>query len=317
MILPQLLTHSRMHCAKTCLRKHYLSYELRMKPIDSGAPLRMGSAFHLGLEAYDKTAIASDGHRAIIDNYYANRPQWADGDEWDVECEKVVNLYLGHVWRWHLDRYDVVATEREFSIPLIHPTTGEEHERFQLAGKIDRIVRLPDGRLAVQEYKTTSDDLAPDSNYWRRLRIDSQISLYVMAARSLGFDVETVIYDVTRKPAIRPKLVKTVRETSHEYGKRLYGDIMERPDFYFARHEIPRLDADLEDFAAELWQIAGTLGDCQEHGRWFRNTAACLAPYQCVYFNVCTNGIDPAVDGVPAGFEIADTPHLELTGASA
>src|SRR5690606_32440122 len=134
---------------------------------------------------------------------------------------------------------------------------------WRLAGKIDKIVRLPDGRTAIMEHKTTSDSIASDSDYWARLRLDSQISLYVLAARELGYDVQTVLYDVVRKPrheryrATPPELRKYKKdgtlyanqrerdETPQEFGQRVYQAMYTEFDSYFARQEIPRLESDL------------------------------------------------------------------------
>ncbi len=49
-----------------------------------------------------------------------------------------------------------------FDIALVNPETGRPSTNWRLAGVIDRIVRLPDGRLALMEYKTTSRDFAPN-----------------------------------------------------------------------------------------------------------------------------------------------------------
>jgi hypothetical protein len=89
----------------------------------------------------------------------------------------------GYQWRWAGARLEVVATEQAFRVPLVNPATGKATPTFELAGKIDGIVRLEDGRLAVKESKTCSEDLGADSDYWRRLRIDHQITLYMLAAR--------------------------------------------------------------------------------------------------------------------------------------
>jgi hypothetical protein len=43
--------------------------------------------------------------------------------------------------------------------------------------------------------------------------------------------------------------------TVAEWGERLRDDIAARPEFYFARVEVARLDQDLDEFAAELWDL--------------------------------------------------------------
>jgi len=155
-------------------------------------------------------------------------PQWADATDWAVERETLKALLSGHFWRYGQDpaspdgqrrASDLAfeAVELSFDVPLVNPVTGALSRAFTLAGKIDGIVRLADGRLAVLEYKTAGEDIAPDADYWLRLRCDGQISLYVLAARALGYDVATVLYDVTRKRTIRLRK----DETPEQFGERL------------------------------------------------------------------------------------------------
>ena len=354
--LPQLdggnlLTHSRMSCAKNCMRRHYYKYELGLRREQTATALRFGSAYHAALEQYDINGGDMDACIATLNTQYADVPAWADADEWHTEREQVAWLFAGHCHRYADDGFEVVATEQVFDLPLVNPDTGGTSTVWRMAGKIDRIVRLPDGRLAVQEYKTCGTDISPDSDYWARLRIDQQISLYMLAAQRLGYDVQTVIYDVTRKPTIQPRSIPIVDQDGHkvvfeadgsraylangkprqsgdaakgltlqsrleapaEYGVRLAGDIATRPEHYYARQEIPRLDADLGEFAHELWQIAAMLRESRTHGRWFRNTSACQQFGRCEYFEICTNGGNPEQDGAPAGFGFSRTAHPELT----
>ena len=368
--LPQLrgsnlLTHSRMQANKTCPRKHWFRYELGVRPDTSGKPLRMGRAYQLGLEARDNGEPVDKAVEIATRDYEA-LPSWASTEEaihaWLIERETVARLLESYYWRWAvvddaknssdpLGVEKVIAAEVPFEIAIRNPETGKPTTNFKLAGKIDAIVRLMDGRMAVKENKTTSDDLSPESDYWKRLRIDQQISTYYIAARELGHDITTVIYDATRKPAISPcqiplvdadgvKIVldskgERVRtkdgkkwretgdagqgytlqsriETPHEFGERLTLDITEEPDRYFARMEIPRLDADLDDFRWELWQQQQQLRESQKAGRWFRNTSACVGFGKCEYFDVCTNAID-VMNTTPTGMVRVDDIHPELS----
>jgi hypothetical protein len=54
-------------------------------------------------------------------------------------------------------------------------------------------------RLVV-EHKTTSSDIGPGSAYWAKLTLDTQVSAYLGAHEG----VEGMLYDVIRKPGIRP-----------------------------------------------------------------------------------------------------------------
>lgn len=49
-VLFQLLTNSRAESFKKCRRRHWYEYEMGLRPIEDTKALRMGSAFHAGLE---------------------------------------------------------------------------------------------------------------------------------------------------------------------------------------------------------------------------------------------------------------------------
>ncbi len=341
----QLLTHSRGQSCKTCFKQHYFAYEMRLRPIKIGEPLTEGSAFHDGKEIYDIIAGTHEEKKAAgmaaIAKKYSQQPKWIDSAEaehkWICSGVKMAVLYSCHCDYWANDEIQVVATEMEYRQPLINPDTGRASRTFDSGGKIDRIVNWG-GRLAVQEYKTTSDDIGPDSDYWKRLRIDSQISGYVLGARDSrtpdapnGYPVETVLYDVTRKPALRPykatpmesrkyKKDGTLYAAQHEtnespddYGRRIYEAIQAEPHRYFRREEIARLESDLVEHQHDQWSMQNIIREAQNTGRWPRNTGACKNWYgKCAYFDLCTSGVEVDPLHPPEGFEVLDTAHPEL-----
>ncbi len=332
----QLLTNSRMQTAKTCLRKELLAYELAIRPPKEAKPLRIGTAIHLGRELVRGNGWTPDD--AIIEvakQYDTDRPtemnaEWAY--DWEIERETVIRLLGGYFWRWaeHDMQLCSLGAERVFEIPIINPATGGRTNNFMLAGKIDDIEEaFPDGRQLVHELKTTNKDLDPAGRYFRKLRIDSQVSTYYLAARTMGYQPEAVLYDVIRKPTIQPRqipetddfgieivldaegervkrkrsnewrrtgdkaqgdILQTRPEKPEEYGKRITDDIAAQPDKYFCRREIPRLDADIEEHRFEIWQMQQLIRECQKHDRWPRNTDACDNYGCCPYFDLCTNG---------------------------
>lgn len=349
------LTQSSLSTYRRCPRQYYYRYELLLDRERTNEPLRLGSAFHLGQE------FRHLGEREAIDRASANydqRPAWADPLEWAVERETVRALLAGYFWRYAADTFDVVATEGRWQIPLENPETGAISRTYCLAGKIDRIVSVPaDGRskLAILEYKTTGEAIDAEADYWQRLRADAQISAYVYAARKRGYHVETVLYDVTRRPEISPRQVPvldesgfkivtdeagtriynkpakgqtqgkpresastengwtmmTTRETPEDFGKRLLADIGDRPDFYFARREITRLDSDLVEFSEECWQQSQQLHQARRRGLWFRNVSLHTCR-NCTFKEICLQNIDPIP--APSGFVVRNEMHVELTG---
>jgi CRISPR/Cas system-associated exonuclease Cas4 (RecB family) len=349
----QRLTKSRLSTFFTCPRKHYIKYTLGLRPRTEGQALRMGTAYHLGHELADEIG-QEDALEELEQRYSEERPEGVTRKEWQVECMTVMAMLIGH-WR-HYDESridEVVETERSFEIPLVNPQTGYPSHTWTLAGKRDRIVRLTDGTLALQEYKTTSSDVSPESDYWSGLAHDFQVSLYWMAAQKDGFDVRDALFDVARKPSIRPKTVyerdengdkiildedgervfkqngeprqtgsskkgytpQKRKETPEEYAERLMDDIQDRPGFYFNRRLVARPSGDLAVARHDLWNAGKMLNECRKHDWWPHNWDACDRYGGCACWDLCHEGWQPR-DGVPVGWRQVDDMHQELTDES-
>ncbi|MCE5280303.1 MAG: PD-(D/E)XK nuclease family protein [Planctomycetaceae bacterium] len=302
-----ILTNTALGTYRLCPRKYRNRYLYRLVRARRAVALRFGSAFHAGLDMFNKGS-PSMVVLAWLKSAYDICPDWAEPADWQVEYQTLRQLLEAHFWRYSKDNLELMASETTFSIPLVDPATQLVSELFSLAGKIDAIVRMDDGRLALLEYKTAGEDIGPNSDYWQRLHADSQLSLYILAARAAGYDVSTCLYDVTRKPTIRCK--KT--ETPEQYSTRLYEDINERPEYYFQRREIPTLEDELREFQVELWQQICALQDSMAHGRWYRNINRMTCAY-CEYSELCFNNIHVDPGQTPLGFEIIADPHPELS----
>jgi hypothetical protein len=250
------------------------------------------------------------------------------------ELALVAAMFTAHKERWANEPTEEhVAAELPFEIALLNPETGHPTPIWRLAGKLDRIVRLADGRLALKEYKTTSRDFTPGAPYWLRLGLDMQLSIYLLAARELGYDVGTILYDVTRRPALRP--LKATSTDVRKYTKegKLYAnqrDVDETPEEYatrvtaslaadlvknFARIEIARTDSDLEECRWELWGEQLALRECQRSERWWRNPDSCVSAtgQLCDYLPICQNANLATI--TPTGFVRVANVHPELPGA--
>ncbi len=301
------LTTTRMATMRRCPRQHHYRFELGLSRIRESTPLRLGAAFHKGLADHNGGAKPWVAIRTATAGYEV-LPAWVDAVDWAVERETVRQLLAGHFWRYDQEHLEFLAVEREFEVPLVNPKTGAASRTFVLAGKIDAIVRLPDGRIAVLEYKTTADDVSPASDFWLYHRCDPQISLYLLAARAIGYDVATIICDATRKPTIRLRK----DETSEGFSDRLRTDIGDRPDHYYQRCEIPRLEANLAEFQQELWQQADLIRESRNRNRWFRN-AGPMTCRLCEFSGICLQCLSIDPDNPPAGYERLSNPHPELT----
>lgn len=345
----QLLTHSSTSTFKVCRKRYWFTYEIGLRRDIDAKALRMGSVYASALETNSSTDAA-----ATVMQRYAHKPEPLDQHAWDLERETVAETASCYFWRWASPGIKYLAKEFSFELPLINPETGRASKTFRVAGKMDGVVVLEDTRNAVMENKLQSESLDAESDLWRRLRIDHQITMYVMAARRLGYDVATVLYDVARKPTItagdvplldedgmkivmytdgkrvhtnkgKPRqtgdkakgyLLQTRPMAPEEWAEKLRNDIGRRPEWYYARTEIPRLDNDIAEFERELWDIAKVIRDAQLHDRFYRtcNRDTCSL---CPYFELCSAKHDPRMDAVPEGFFITTNLHPELGDCNA
>lgn len=341
-----ILTHTALDTARKCLRAYRLRYEIGLRPIRVAAPLRIGSAAHAALAAYTTTGRVDDAQTAIQDIYKV-RPGGIEEHEWDRERVVLQELVRGYVQHYAVDCLSQeTKIEVPWRMPLINPETGKASRTFGLAGRFDGLVPR-EGKWFLLERKTTSEAIDLGTRYWLRARIDSQISLYCIAAEYAGYSVDGVIYDVLRKPDLRlcqisqrdenglkivvdrdgtrvatkngswrqtagmGLIVLSRDETAEEFRLRVRLDIDARPDRYFARQMLVRLADDLAEFRQEVWEIAKWIMDCRLHGRWFRNVGR-QCDY-CDYADLCLQSIriDPE-QAPPTGFQFIENVHPEL-----
>lgn len=296
-----LLTATRMSTLLSCPRKHYWRYEVGLHTATDAAPLRFGSAWHAAMEARWQGLDCAAALERAVD---------AAESFSELDVATLAGMLGGYYARYSGDA-EAVGTlhpEQEFRIGLSGSRT------FDVAGKIDGLGVLKDGRLCLVEHKTCGEDIGPDGEYWTRLRFNPQVYQYVLAARALGWDVALVLYDVARKPAIRQKQ----GETAEQFGERLAADTQARPDFYFARREVPILDQDVEEFEVqrlELSRLILLLRAASRRARrpeqaWPRNCGGMTCRF-CEFEGFCMQNlsVDPA--NPPAGFR-AGPVHPEL-----
>lgn len=354
------LTNSSINTFMECPRKYELMYVEGLRPEREADYFRIGGAYHLAHEVHGKTGSVDAAVEAIYENY-RNPPEYIESDEtllakWYYEATTCVCLFRGWA-EYYSDRQDylepvsVVETEQVFDVPIRSPYDGS-HSETRRKGKIDKIVILRDGRVALVEYKTSGEDIELGSDYWWRLKIESQPSGYYVASRFKGRPIQTVVYDVARKPMIRPTVVPLVedgarvvldmdgvrvrtkdgkkwRETGDssmgyvlqtrpmelaEWEAKLMADIRSRFEHYYVRDEITRLDSDLHDYEVDLWNQHLAITEAARFRRFYRNTRSCTGRTRCPMFAICTGRVGAGDDGVPEGYRRAENMHEELEG---
>lgn len=321
----RLVTVSQLKTFRACPRLNLYQYVEGFRPVAEEAAPRFGQVMHHALEAWWLAPVNRLEHALAA---IAAEPE-LDAYE-RIRAEIVMR---GYDARWGAEPITVLAVEQEFEAAIVNPSTGKESRTFVQGGKIDAVARLADGRTVIVEHKTSSEDISPGSEYWRRLSIDAQVSTYYAGARSLGYDVEGCLYDVIGRPAHRPlaatpvesrKYTKEGRlyanqrdrdETPEEFGLRLAEAIAENPERYYARGPVVRLAEDEIEAAADTWQTTRALREAELADRWPRNPDACSRYGRtCAFFDVCTRSAS-LEDGTR--FRKAERPHEELAARGA
>lgn len=323
-------TNSSLGTFAACPRKYDLRYNLKLTRTDGegSEALAVGSLWHLAHAAAAKHPEDANLPYTLIAQR-APSPLWA---------EKLSRLFAAYKWYWEKsDRIKIIEPEHQFAFEL--------PGWIRMRGSIDAVVEI-DGRIGIMERKTTSDDLNAGSAYWDRLKLDRQVGIYALGTPT---PPAFILYDVVRKPSIRPKSIpaKEVnrmraeaqnqghalyygesftpdevasailqdQETIRMYGARLTSEIGNEPDRYFGRREVVRTDGDLERLRYDIFDLVETIN----RGVRYRNPDACDAFGTCEFFNLCHSNVDPQIgtDGriiPPSGYAIRKHEHPELDG---
>lgn len=289
-----LLTNSRLKAKRMCPRYHHFRYVKGYASARKSDALSFGSAFHLGMEHYWRdeplplAALLADEYdeaalRALLAGYEA---RWAQEDE----------------------KYETVAVEAEFRTPFIHPVTETENPEWLLAGKLDLVIRDREtGEVLVGEHKTSSEDISFGSPYWQRLSLDSQILVYTVGARALGYTNAATLYDVAYKPRQRPRK----GESPEAYRARIMAEIAEAPQRYYARCRLTRFPGEVQSALMDAWDWSERMSADMRVGVHPRNPDACFKYGRaCEFHDVCVGSehLDNAEK-----FVLLDNPNPELS----
>ena len=207
------MTVTRLKSFARCPRHHDFQYVQLRRPIEQPHPLRFGSAWHDGVLDPRWRRLGPPPEERVAPLAFAVAKQRLSA--YDAAALEVMSA--AYYTRWHddFDKYEVLAVERDFLIDL-----ETEHGVVRVGGKVDAIVRRrSDGTVWAVESKSTSEDITPDAKYWDRIRLDSQVSIYLLAAGTIVNEPITgMIYDVVRKPDA-PKYATPPEKRKFTQGK--------------------------------------------------------------------------------------------------
>jgi len=255
-------------------------------------------------------------------------------------------LLKGYASRWSESLYDPIEVEVIKTADLTNPDTGRKSKDLKIAGKLDvkayrHSVLSGSNKQVIIDHKTTSDDITdPAGSYWRQLVVESQPTHYILLEWLNGSSVDEAMWDVLRKPTINPRQLKTKaerasivsnraycnqpvsdetlnwlqtndRENLELYEARLLHDCtVERPQHYFQRKTLPRLDSEVAEYAAELWDAGQLVLEARRKDRWPKHPGSCMnygSP--CRFLGICS-GQD---NSQSANWTMRQSIHTELS----
>jgi len=308
----KILTNSSVCDYLSCQEFYHLRIITGIVPLTTRDPFAFGSGAHDWIEKWS-----------------LNQPQEFPTLDDPFESARLRAMLVGYNIRWadwQTEHVTAVNPEREFAVPLVNPDTGAKSTFWEVRGKLDDIVCV-DSEWKVKEIKTSRDT---GSGYFERLRIDSQISTYLMASKSLGLpEPDGVLYDVLKKPQLKPlkrsesyalnkdgskpKNKREFDETPDEYFSRCLDEIAQHPEEYYQHYEVVRLESEVLKAARNLWFTGAMIRESIRQDRWVQNTKNCrdwITGKFCDYWPICS-GVSSPDD---ASRYMRKSPFQELPG---
>ena len=276
------VSHSEIACFRACPRKHHYTYVLRRESLTTATALQVGRRVEVPIKDLLKgvppdLSTLEPAERALVQAY---------------------------ALRWKNSELEVTDCDVPFEVDV---------DGITVVGEIDAVGWQHKRRVLV-EIKTTGEDISPGSPYWRRVtHMDPQVTNYLMAAKSLGWEAAFMVWDAIRKPLIERHLATPIEkrkytkvtakepvarlyanqraedEPAEAYEVRILEDVAEHPDWYFARSTVIRFEGEHEAHVRDLKGTVHLMQAVSQMNEAPRNPAACFQwGRECSFFAVCT-----------------------------
>jgi len=250
------------------------------------------------------------------------------GNTSELDTFFVQGVLLAYMEHYYEEPFEVLLVEEEFEIPMsrlrreVLGRTCEDPEDWAWGGKIDGVVKFDDS-IFVLEHKTTSASIEdPHGIYWSSLEMSGQVASYIVALQDRGFEVAGTIYDVIKKPVIKPKKltkkeIKILleeglwqglavdgeileeasgdwRETPALYAMRVYRTMMDSPRKYFQRQVVHKTRKQVVEFLDEVDAATKYVDDNRTMQRHVRHLGACFSFNRaCQFVGLCQRKDNP------------------------
>lgn len=261
--------HSSLAMFKECPRKYYYAIVAGRRPAGlPPPPLAFGSAYHDGLEAFERSvAKGADRHEALRVAIRSALKHVLPEEDTARTRETLIRALVWYEANYRNDMARPIilpngkpAVELSFRVELPFSFSHSDVPVIY-CGHIDSLVDYQ-GRIFAMERKTTKTALS--EHYWQRYVFSSQISGYVLAAEA-NFSVEVggAIIDATQ-----------VGVNFARFGRRVAARVKAHQEEWLLdlHYWLSQLDA---AFAANRWphnhESCGKYGGCQFKSVCFAN----------------------------------------------
>ncbi len=225
--MPSISASSYSHFHQ-CNRLYYWQHVVKLNRVKDDGARRFGTLYHAGLNAWwatmdggdvpwrDKDTALVSALQAVADN-----AKHINTDPYEVaRAEAMLIAYHSRYYELEFETVhkDSTGVEQWFEMPLLdarnRPISG-----WVVRGRKDVTKRFADGRIKPVESKTTSSDIAFGSDYWGKLAVSMQVSIYIDEAQRSGVVGDEALYDVSRKPGLIPYKATPKDKIKYTKGK--------------------------------------------------------------------------------------------------
>jgi len=264
------VTYSSIDTFRTCHRKYFYKYDQCIKPKKQAWPLLDGTAVHKGLEWLYANRVWIDlpeGKKPIgwpcvasfwpfLEGIYEGRSN--ESDEKEVESHKayVKGMLTGYTLIYKADEFDSFIPEVQGEVYIKNSYLRDNG--FTLGFKMDGILRK--GSVSrILETKTTSSRGVV--RFLNNLRLDDQSHTYLYGARSKGYPVVDILYNVICKVGFKQNQF----ESDEKFLKRIYqayiDDSQRDPEKrkYYFRESIVRSPVELAEWEEDVKQVTSDM----------------------------------------------------------